>query len=66
MRAEVALLATFFRRLNDVASKGVHANVTAQEAKQGLVGLYMFLYNVIGRLQNASETPSISRESANT
>jgi hypothetical protein len=59
MRAEVALLATFFRRLNDVASKGVHANVTAQE-------VYMFLYNVIGRLQNASETPSISRESANT
>jgi hypothetical protein len=55
MRAEVALLAAFFRRLNDVASKGVHANVTAQEAKQGLVGLYLFLYNVIARLQNASE-----------
>ena len=57
MRAEVDLLSTFFRRLNDIASKGVHANVTAQEAKQGMVGLYMFLYNVIARLQNASDAP---------
>jgi hypothetical protein len=51
MRAESALLSTFFRRLNDVASKGVHAHATADEAKQGLVGLYIFLYNVISRLQ---------------
>lgn len=54
MRAEVAVLAIFSRRLNAVASKGVHANVTAQEAKQGLVGLYLFLYNVITRLQNSA------------
>jgi hypothetical protein len=58
MRAEVDLLSTFFRKLNDIASKGVHANVTAQEAKQGMVGLYMFLYNVIARLQNASDAPA--------
>jgi hypothetical protein len=44
-------LAVFLRRLNDVASKGVHAQVSALEAaRQGLVGVYMFLSNVIAKL----------------
>jgi hypothetical protein len=64
MRAEVELLATFFRRLNEIASKGVHANATAQEAKQGLVGLYLFLYNVISRLQDAPEDKPAQSETA--
>lgn len=47
LRAEFNHLAVFARRLNQVASKGVHANVSLSEAKQGLLGLYMFLYNII-------------------
>ncbi len=54
LTAECEYLAVFTRRLHDVASKGVHSSVTPEEAKQGLVGLYMFLYNVISRLDNAS------------
>jgi len=54
LRAELDHLGVFARRLNDVASKGVHANVTAHEAKQGLIGLYLFLYNVISPLQHKS------------
>jgi hypothetical protein len=46
LAAELEHLAVFFRRLNDLASKGVHAAVTAAEAKQGLVGLYFFLFNL--------------------
>lgn len=46
LRAELEHLAVFARRLNDIASKGVHANVSASEAKQGLLGLYFFLHNV--------------------
>ncbi len=51
LKAELSFLAAFARRLNDISSKGVHADVTGGEAKQGLAGLYMFLYNVISRLQ---------------
>jgi len=51
LRAELDHLAVFARRLNDVASKGVHYEVMAHEAKQGLIGLYMFLHNIISRLQ---------------
>jgi len=51
LTAELRLLAVFVRRLNDLASKGVHDEVSSQEAKQGLLGLYMFLYNVTSRLQ---------------
>ncbi len=51
LRSELEYLANFARRLNDVASKGVHADVNPVEAKQGLLGLYMFLYNVTSRLQ---------------
>lgn len=50
LRAELDHLAVFFRRLNEIASKGVHGAVTAAEARQGLVGLYFFLFNVLQHL----------------
>lgn len=49
--AELDYLGAFVRRLNDVASKGVHAEVSDSEAKQGLLGLYMFLSNLIARFE---------------
>lgn len=48
--AELEYLLVFARRLNHISSKGVHANVTAAEAKQGFLGLYLFLFNVCQRL----------------
>ena len=51
LKTELDYLSVFAHRLNDVASKGVHAAVSAHEAKQGLLGLYIFLYNVCSRLQ---------------
>lgn len=54
LRAELQYLLVFAKRLNDVASKGVHASVSAPEAKQGFLGLYLFLYNVCQRLEGAS------------
>lgn len=53
LRAELQYLLVFAKRLNDVASKGVHATVSAAEAKQGFLGLYLFLYNVCQRLEHA-------------
>jgi hypothetical protein len=53
LQAEFELLATFARRLNEMASKGVHADVSPAEAKQGLLGLYMLLCNVIHRLDHS-------------
>lgn len=50
LRAELESLAAFLRRLNEMASKGVHANATLAEAKQGLVGLYFFLFNMCQQL----------------
>lgn len=50
LRAELDHLAAFMRRLNEVASKGVHSLVTLEESKQGLVGLYFFLFNVCQHL----------------
>ena len=44
--AELAVLDTFMRRLHDLASKGVHAEVTQAEARQGLVGLFLFLSTI--------------------
>jgi len=41
LAAELEHLATFFRRLNDMASKGVHGPVNLAESKQGLVGLLL-------------------------
>ncbi|CAM5597142.1 hypothetical protein MAUB1S_10095 [Mycolicibacterium aubagnense] len=46
LQSELEHLASFIRRLNDMASKGVHATVSLAELKQGLVGLYFFLFNL--------------------
>lgn len=51
IQAEIGYLTAFARKLNDIASKGVHAEVSTAEAKQGLVGLYMFLFNIINKLE---------------
>ena len=48
--AELGSLSAFLRRLNEMASKGVHANATLAEAKQGLIGLYFFLFNLCQQL----------------
>jgi hypothetical protein len=50
LRAELDHLLTLTTKLNDIASKGVHASVSATEAKQGLLGLYLFLFNVCQKL----------------
>jgi hypothetical protein len=55
LRAELDHLAVFIRRLNDMASKGVHASPTLAESKQGLVGLYFFLFNVCQHLSQKEE-----------
>ena len=56
LRAELEHLGTFFRRLNDMASKGVHSVVTVAEVKQGLVGLYFFLFNLCQHLTHDEES----------
>jgi hypothetical protein len=54
LQAELEALGKFLDRLNNLASKGVHASVALAEAKQGLVGLYFFLFNLSQQLlQNA-------------
>lgn len=50
LQIELDHLSSFMRRLNDMASKGVHATVTLSESRQGLVGLYFFLFNLIQHL----------------
>jgi hypothetical protein len=55
LAAELDHLASFFRRLNDMASKGVHASVTLAEARQGLVGLYFFLNNLSQQLSQDTD-----------
>lgn len=50
LQAELEHLNSFLRRLNGLASKGVHASVTLAEAKQGLVGLYFLLFNITHHL----------------
>jgi hypothetical protein len=52
LEAELGYLAAYFRRLSELASKGVHASVTLTEAKQGLLSLYLFLHNVCSHLDN--------------
>jgi hypothetical protein len=51
IQAELNYLMSFARKLNNIANKGVHSEVTSAEAKQGLVGLYMFLFNVIQKIE---------------
>lgn len=55
LETEINHLTSFIRRLNDMASKGVHGSVTFAEAKQGLIGLYFFLFNLCQYL--TKETP---------
>lgn len=50
LQAELDQLSIFSRKLNHVASKGVHADVSFEEAKQGLVGTYFFLFNLTERM----------------
>jgi dsDNA-binding SOS-regulon protein len=50
-RAELDYLLAFATKLNDIASKGVHSEVSLSEAKQGFLGLYLFLYNLCQRLE---------------
>ncbi|MBA3013969.1 MAG: hypothetical protein KKD63_01790 [Proteobacteria bacterium] len=51
IRAELDYLMVFAKKLNEIASKGVHAEVSSAEAKQGLVGLYLFLSNIIEKIE---------------
>lgn len=51
-KEELSYLCVFLRRLNDVTSKGVHAEVSHREARQGLVGIYLFLSNLISRIES--------------
>lgn len=51
LSSELDYLAAIVRRLNDVASKGVHADVTRTECRQGLLTLYTFLSNLISALE---------------
>lgn len=60
--AEMDYLAAFVRRLHESASKGVHAEVTSAEAKQGLLGLYMFLANLIAKLESSEGEASKSSD----
>lgn len=46
LEGELNHLIAFMDRLNDMASKGVHGAVTLAEARQGLIGLYFFLFNL--------------------
>ena len=64
LRAEIDYLGVFVRRLNEVASKGVHAEVSGLEAKQGLLGLYMFLSNLIAKLEHQSDRTSEAESAA--
>lgn len=51
LRAEWDLLDRFIRRVYDIASKGTHSSVTRDEASQGFVGLYLFLFNLVSKIQ---------------
>jgi len=55
LKSEFDYLTVFMDRLDAMASKGVHASVTLVDSKQGLVGLYLFLYNVCTRLAKNSD-----------
>lgn len=52
MKAGFQHVAVLAKRLNDISSKGVHGDVSLNEAKEGLLGLYMLLYNIITKVQN--------------
>ncbi len=56
IKAELNYLMVFAKKLNHIANKGVHSKVTSAEAKQGLVGLYMFLFNIIQKIELKENT----------
>ena len=58
LEAELENLSVYVRRIDNIASKGVHTDVTQEEAKQGLVCLYFFLYNIIIKKNAADAQPS--------
>jgi len=55
IKSEFEFLSVFGKKLNNIASKGVHSDVTHEEAKQGLIGLYLFLYNLIIIIQKNAQ-----------
>lgn len=55
IKLEFETLSIFVRKIDSIASKGVHSIVDKTEAKQGLVGLYFLLYNIIHKLENSSD-----------
>ena len=56
LKAELEAFGKFLDRLNNLASKGVHASVALAEARQGLVSLYFFLFNLSQNLSKATES----------
>lgn len=55
LRAEFDYLLVFAKKLNHIASKGVHGEVSMVEAKQGFLGLYLFLFNICQHLEESHE-----------
>lgn len=51
LKSELSYFMTFAYKLNEIASKGVHSEVSASEAKQGLLGLYLLLSNIIEKIE---------------
>jgi len=50
LRAELSALMVLIRKVDKIGSKGVHSDVTRTDAEQGLLGLYLFLANLIAKL----------------
>ena len=53
LQAELDFFSAFVRRLHEVISKGVHAEVSRAEARQGLLGAYLFFSNLIAKLDES-------------
>lgn len=51
LHTELDVLGVYAEKLDTIASKGVHSNALAMEAKQGLLSLYVFLFNLISRIE---------------
>lgn len=64
LAAEIELLGNFLKRLNDLSSKGVHSDVTRSEARQGIIGLYMLLFNIIQKITHVSEEDPVESNSS--
>ena len=66
IQAELNYFMTFIVKLNDISHKGVHSEVNASEAKQGLIGLYMFLFNMIQKIEMNIITQKEGKTKSNT